>query len=132
MINIIPTKNITLIKSIFPMEPNLLNDFRVIAYKGDLIGLFEIQPITSITGILHMHIIKEFQNQGLAIKAFNQLIEDLKSSPFKQLIGSIPEHNKNIMSIVKKTQAKCCGMLEDAIIFNGKLQNLVLFQLEIK
>ena len=126
------TKIKDLIHSIYPLEINDRHDYFVIYHFDKVIGLFEIQPLTRITGVLHLHIKDEFQNQGLAIKAFNRLIEDLKNSPYKQLIGCIPSSNKRIMSIVNKTRGRCCGALKDAIIIDNALQDIILFQLEIK
>lgn len=125
------TKETVLIQSIYPLIPNTEHKYYLIEESNNIIGMFEIQPITKITGILHLHIKEHYQNKGLAIKAFNKLLEILKNGSIKQLIGTIPEDNKNIMSVVNKTKATYCGKLTNAIIYNNRLQDLLLYQLEV-
>lgn len=121
-----------IIHYVFPnLNINQHNLYFEISLSGKIIGLFEIQILTQITGILHLHILEEFQNQGLAIHAVKELIKALKNTEIKQLIGTIPETNQHIMSIVNKTPSKCCGLIKDGIIWNNQLQNLILFQLDL-
>ena len=134
MIHLIPTKDVDLIWTLSGIEIldiDLKHDWLVIKEEYKLIGIFEINPLTKISGLLHLNILEEYQNQGIAIKAFNALIKYLKTTNYKQIIGSIPEKNKKIMSIVNKTKGKCCGSIKDGIIFNNELQDLLLFQLEV-
>ncbi len=117
---------------LFPVRVNKAHEYYIIIVENDVVGLFEIQPLSKITGILHLHILEKHQKRGLAINAVNELINVLQNSSYQQLIGTIPENNKHIMSIVNKTKAKCCGLIKDGIIWNDILTNLVLFQLEVK
>jgi hypothetical protein len=130
-INLLPTKNIQVIKSVYDLEPNLTHEWLLIIKDNNIVGMFEIQPLSKITGIVHLHIKEEFQKQGVAIEAMNALTEYLKPTPIKQLIGSIAVKNKHIMSIVNKTKARCCGLISNGIIWNNELQDIALFQLEV-
>ncbi len=130
---IILTTNPIVINRIYQLDVNIRNKYLLILDEDikTYIGLFEIQPITKITGILHMHVSPEFQKKGNGIKAFNALMDYLKDKEFKQLIGTIPVKNNKIMSVVNKTEAKCIGLIRDGIIFDDVLQDLALYQIEV-
>lgn len=130
--HIFQTKSKLLIQSVYPVEIVDTHDYLMMHQEGQVKGLFEIQPITKITGMVHMHIKEEHQNQGIGIDAFNALLMYLRGRQYKQLIGPIPEHNTRIQSIVNKTLAKECGRIKDGIVYDNKLQDLILYQLEIK
>lgn len=131
--NIISTKNLSLINSVKQLDPDLFHDWLLIVKDDQILGMFEIQPITKITGILHLHIKDEFQKQGTALKAVNELIEYLKENTiYQQLIGTIPISNTYIRSVVDKTTAICCGLIKDSIVIDNKKQDMLVFQLEVK
>ncbi len=131
MLRIFQTKNPHIIRSVFNFEPDLEHEFIIINKDTKIIGMFEIQPVTKITGILHLHIKQEYQNQGIASEAMKKLVASLKQTNYKSLVALIPASNKNIMSIVNKTKAKCCGLLQDGIILNNVVQDLIIFQLMV-
>lgn len=125
------TKNNKELQKLLPNVMNLDSEFYIIIYQGVKIGFFELQPITRVCNNLHMHIITEYQRQGLGLKALLSLLNYLKGTKIKTLIATIPESNSSILSLVKKVKAKYCGIIENAIIENNTLENLLIFQLEV-
>lgn len=126
------TLNPDIINSIYKLDINAANLYITIQIDNKYVGMFELQEMTKITYIVHMHIKEEYQKQGLGPKAFKELLQYLKeTSQIRKLIGSIPANNNRILSIVKKTSAKCCGLIKDGIIFKGVLQDLVLYELDL-
>lgn len=125
------TTNEALIKSVHPGVPNFQNEFYLIISDQKLLGIFEIQELTKITGILHMHLTPEYQGKGLGIQCFNELIKMLKGGKYSHLMGTLPAENHRILSVANKTKARVCGCLTNAIIYDNKLQDLILFELEV-
>ncbi len=126
------TTNVALIRQTSGFEPNMSNIWLIINFRSKAIGLFELQEVSKIASIVHMHIISGYQKQDLGLLAFKKLVEYLSlHSKIKTLIGTIPAKNSHIMSIVNRTAAKCCGNIPNGIIFNNELQDLLLFNLEV-
>lgn len=120
------------IKNIFNIQINPAHIYIAIMYREEDIGLFEIQMLSKITGNLHMHIKENFQNKKFGFAAVNKLLTELKDSNIQQMVAMVPSRNKAIQRLTEKTKTKCCGILKDAIIWNGELDDLLLFQLEVK
>src|SRR5439155_159147 len=105
MINLQYTTDEVLIKNIHYMTINPYNEYIVIRNDQEVIGLFEIQSLTKICGILHLHIIQKHQRKGYGQKAFKTLIECLKGSKYKSLISGLPVENKAILRLSNNTQS---------------------------
>jgi RimJ/RimL family protein N-acetyltransferase len=80
----------------------------------------------------HIHILDKHQAKGYVFKGWEVLHTLLKDSNINTIVGSVPIENENMMKVVMKTNFKCCGTIPNGIIYNNKLQDLVLFSLEVK
>lgn len=130
-INIIRTDPYEGLSIIFPVIINKAHEYYLIYKDQVIVGLFEIQPISKITGNLHMHILEKYQKQRLACKSVLELKKILKNSDYKQLIGTIPANNLHSASLIKQLNAHYVGMVQDGIIWNNILTNLLIYQLEV-
>lgn len=99
---------------------------------GKIVGLYEVQMFTKITGNVHVRLLPEARNTGISKDAYPALLEYLKANThLKKLICSIPAKHEPMMKIINKTRFKACGLIPDGIFWNDETQDLILFQLDI-
>jgi RimJ/RimL family protein N-acetyltransferase len=99
---------------------------------NELIGFFEIQELTKITSILHIHILERFQNKGYSGQLLTPLLNFLKrNTSIKMLVATISSQNKRMLSVMMRTPFKVCGLIPNSIQENNQIQDLILFQLEV-
>lgn len=134
MITLLKTTSIKHIKQINPdIQPNILNTWVVIKDNKYEVGLFEIQELTKITGIVHFYIKPEVRNQGYGKKMCPLLLRFAKEKTgFRKLIASIPAYNIPMIAVMKHTDFKCCGAVRDGIIWDDRLQDIILFEIEVQ
>jgi RimJ/RimL family protein N-acetyltransferase len=99
---------------------------------NELIGFFEVQELTKITSILHIHILERFQNKGYSGQLLIPLLNFIKmNTSIKMLVSTISSQNKRMLSVMMKTPFKVCGLIPNSIQENNQTQDLILFQLEV-
>lgn len=117
------------------LDGSILGDnhstFLTITDLGIEIGLFQLEKITNECISIHMHILKKFQGKGIALKCLKPLLSYLKNGTIRVLLASVAIENRKMIQVIQKTSFKCCGCIPNGIIYNNKLQDLILFSLEI-
>ena len=132
MITIEKTTHHKLIKDLTTYDTYTSSRYFLIKSDDFIVGIFELQAITKITETVHLYILPAFQKKGIAYSAFLELIEYLKQEQkILKLICTIPITNKNILSALRKTPFKACGVISHGIIWNEQIQDLLIFELTI-
>ncbi len=128
------TLSYNLIKDIYPeLDINVKNDYIIIKVNQNNIGFFELQPLTKITSLLHTYIAKEYRNKHYSSRATKKLLEYVKENTrIHKLLGSIPVSVKQQQTVAEKIGARVCGIIKEGIVWDGELQDLLLFELTIK
>jgi len=130
--NLVETKNITKIQSIYHLMPDLMHTWLIINKDDQSIGMFELQELTKVTAIIHMHIKSEYQNLGYAIRSYRPLVKYIKeNTEYQSLMAPVPQNNKRMLRVLTKTDFKCCGVVPSGIVYDNQQQNLLLFELNV-
>lgn len=103
-----------------------------INHNNESVGCFQLQEVTKITVSVHMSLLEEYQNKDIAIKCFKPLLEQLKKdTTYSKLVCTVPVNNKHMLSVLNKTTFKVCGLIPNGIIWDTKLQDLLIFEVTI-
>ena len=114
----------------FPTNPTHL--YLLIKKDTQTVGVFELQKITNITASVHMHIIEEYQQQGIANKTLYPLLDYIRFyTSYKKLIATVASTNEHIQKVLDKTDFVFCGLITDGIIWNDRIDDLLIYQLEV-
>lgn len=103
-----------------------------VIYQKELCGMFQLKEFNKITVDAHIYMMPSYQNRNLAVKAVKAAGEYVKeTTEFKNIITSVPVECTHVFKLLNKTDFKVCGQLTNGIIFNQRMQNLILLQWEI-
>ncbi len=122
-----------IVKEIYPdIDINIHNEYIIIKVNENNVGLFELQPLTKISYVLHSYIRPEFRDKSYSTRATKALVKFLKErTQIKKLIGAIPVLIAKQLNIANQINAKACGLIHKGVIYDGIVQDLLLFELDI-
>lgn len=113
-------------------SPNMNNLWLKIDQDNTTIGFFELKEFTKICFDGHIYIAPEYWGKGLARQSIRKALEYLDKFTFiKTVLLSVPEKAIHVLKMLSKTDAKACGIISNAAIYQNKLQNIILFELKI-
>ena len=115
-------------------EPNLHNDdiwLHIIQDDKD-IGLVQLEPITAITANSHVYILPEHHGSGIALEAVREVREYIKEKlRFKKIICTVPFDCGHVVKFNNKVGFTPCGLIHNGVIYNNRLQDLIIFEIEV-
>lgn len=132
MIFTIETTDMDLCNSITGFKLNPRDRYYLILVNGNIAGVYQVQEITNILCLLHMHITEKYRNQDIARQSFKDLIDNhLKDLGYMNLLGTVSQSNEHMKHVAEKAGATCQGIVLDGIKENNEIQNLLIYQYKI-
>lgn len=115
----------------FELDP--VSKFLGVIYQKELCGMFELKDFNKITLDAHIYIMPRYQNGLLSLKAVKAAKEYLKeNTEIYRVITTVPIECEHVHKFLKKTDFEINGLIPKSIIFNDKLQDTVLYSLQIR
>ena len=114
-------------------KPYLGHIWLKIIHNRDIIGLLELREFTKITYEGHIYILPQYHASGLALEAGVALIGYIrKLNKIKNIITTVPTSCDHVLNFLKKLGFSVNGIIQNGIIYNGKYQDLIMQQLEVR
>lgn len=96
------------------------------------VGLIRLHPMTHVTAIGHIHLLPQVHGTGKSVEAVMETKEYIKKNlTYKSIITTVPMECEHVIKLMNKTGFTPCGVINQGIVFNHKLQDLILFQTEV-
>lgn len=99
--------------------------------EEDIIGLMELHPMTAITYIAHIHIRPKYHKTGKSLQVVEATKEYLKKTHIKNIITTVPLVCTHVIKLMNKTGFVVQGSIKDGIVYDNRIQDLLLFQLKV-
>lgn len=112
-------------------KPDMRKLWLEIKINGKTAGLGVFKEVTKITYDSHIYVLPEYQKKGLTPEIARELQKYLSFKGVKTLIATVPMECSHIFKLMEKTNFKVTGMIPNGIIYNYKLQDLIIFSANI-
>lgn len=133
MMQFTKTENKQLIEGLTGWEYNEKHLYLLSTIEGEAFGIYEIQPLTKITGNVHVIINPEYRGTRVSFEMYQLLKDYLRDhTEYRKLIATVPEKNERMLRVINRTEFRACGLIQNGIIWDGQEQNLIVFELDIK
>lgn len=133
MITIEKTLDIDLVHHLVRFKTDVKTHYYLIMRDNHIVGVYQLQELTKVTALIHMHILPEYQAKGIANESFNTFLKLLEGNKrITKLVATIAATNKYMRKAIDKTDFKCCGMISEGIIYNNQYDDLIIFELKVK
>ena len=97
------------------------------------LAIFQLLEQTKIVGNLHAHTIKEHENKSIHRKVMPEVLDWIRQNTgYEKVIGTVAEGNIKVRAILAKHAFRVCGIISNGIIENNQLQNLLIFELNLR
>lgn len=98
-----------------------------------IIGLMQLCIFTEITKIGHIWILPKYQGSNKPKECVSVIKEFLiTENKIKSVITTVPIDCKHVISLMTKTKFTCQGVIKNGINYHNKIQDIILFQLELR
>lgn len=113
--------------------PNMDNLWLTALIANDFVCLMELRKFTSLIYDCHIYTLPEQMRKGIATEAVKQAIQWIKkNTQIKTLMLTVPFSCQHVIKfLANKTDFKICGMLHKSIIYQNRLEDLILYELEV-
>lgn len=115
------------IKSLLWFPPNETHIWVRVVFDTHIVGVLELQPITTVTANLHLHIFKQFQKSGIASHLAAALDRFAVENGITTFLAMVPEQNHKVESALIANDFLRISLIPNGIIYNNTVQNLIIY-----
>lgn len=104
-----------------------------VIYQKELCGMFQVRNYSPIMVDAHIFLMPSYQRKDLAVKAVNACKEYLHdhTNTYK-VFTTVPYECEHVHRLLAKTDFEVSGNLTKSVIWNGKLQDQILYSLQVR
>jgi RimJ/RimL family protein N-acetyltransferase len=104
-----------------------------IQYFNELAGLFQFKEFNKIMLEAHISILPKYHNGHLSVKAVKAAKEYLaENTGFLKAFTTVPMECEHVHKLMVKTDFEVNGLIPNSIIYNNRLQDLIIYSLNIR
>lgn len=95
------------------------------------VGVFEVEPLTKITFQAHMALLPTIHGKGSRECVLDALKHMKETTEYKKVFVPVPISSRYVIKVLKDLNFDLCGYMKQAVIYNDKLTDLLLFDFDL-
>jgi RimJ/RimL family protein N-acetyltransferase len=102
-----------------------------VQHNNELVGMFELKEFNKIMYEGHIYMLPEYGKLGVnAIKAAKEYLSE--TTNFLKIFTTVPMECNHVHRLLQKAEFEMDGVMSNSIIYNDRLQDLVLYSTNIR
>lgn len=113
------------------LEPN--TKYLGIIYNKELAGMVSLEKFNNVTLAAHIYILPSYQKGKISLDAVEACKKYLKeNTDIYKVITTVPMDCEHVHKFLARTDFKINGNITKSVIYNNKLQDQILYSLQIR
>ncbi len=113
--------------------PDMFFKWLLIKNEKEIVGLVKLRNITNVCADIHINILPHFQGSSFSVSAMEELRKYLKENTLLiTVMTTVPDQCYYVHKFINKIPG-CfnTGHLTDSIIYQNKLQDMIIYQITL-